>query len=393
VTTDPEDRRIDIQLRPTLSALGTVRSRVRLDGVLLDQAETGVAYPEARITHRLEEANLWGPEHPVLYDIEIEIEGNDGDRDVVSTYCAFRSISISDGMLSLNGRPIYQRLVLDQGFWPDGHYTAPDGKALRTDIELAQSMGFNGCRKHVKAEDPRFYYWADLLGYLVWAEFPSPYLLNTEVKFRVMTELGELIERDRQHPSIVAWTLYNESWGLPDLEGDRSGQQWLKSLASYVRALDPTRLVIDNDGWEHVESDLYGLHSYAPDRDSLRSDIDQARKGGDLSWGRAFMVNRSAPPADKPLLLTEFGGIGYRTTADQKGWSYDDIPESPGEFMRRFEELFRAVDESDLAGFVYTQLTDVEAEINGLATPERRPKFDPQWVASVVRRTGQSREK
>lgn len=105
------------------------------------------------------------------------------------------------------------------------------------------------------------------------------------------------------------------------------------------------------------------------------------------------MVNRSAPPADKPLLLTEFGGIGYRTTADQKGWSYDDIPESPGEFMRRFEELFRAVDESDLAGFVYTQLTDVEAEINGLATPERRPKFDPQWVASVVRRTGQSREK
>ena len=393
VSADPEDRRIDIQLRPTEVAPGTARSRVFLNGALLDSAETGVCYPETRVTHRLDEVLLWAPESPVLYDIELEVVGSDGETDSVSTYCAFRSLAVAEGMLLLNGQPVYQRLILDQGFWPDGHYTAPGTEALRADIELAKSMGFNGCRKHVKAEDPRFYFWADVLGYMVWAEFPSPYLLNTEVKFRVITELGELIERDRQHPSIIAWTLYNESWGLPDLEGDRSGQQWLRSLVSYVRALDPTRLVVDNDGWEHVESDLYGIHSYAPDRAALESDIEQARSGGDLSWGRAFMVDRSAPPRDKPLLLTEFGGIGYRTDPGQEGWSYDNIPESPEEFRERFEALFAVVEEANLAGFVYTQLTDVEAEINGLATPDRRPKFDPGWIASVVRGTGQSRER
>jgi len=388
------DRRIDVRVKPTEAKGGRLRSRVSLRGEELDVCEAPVAYPETRITHRLETVESWRPSAPALYDVSLELISRDGSVDRLSSYTAFRTVGVADGMLILNDEPVYQRFILDQGFWPDGHYTAPSGDALRTDIELAMAMGFNGCRKHVKAEDHRFYYWADALGYLVWSEFPSPYELDPQVQYRVLSELSEIVAQHRGHPSVIAWTLYNESWGLPHLDTDLAGRQWLADLAAHVRALDPTRLVVDNDGWEHVDSDMFGLHSYASDRSALETDLRAAREGGMLSGGRPFMLEETPPPADKPLLLTEFGGIGFRTEPDQEGWSYDAIPSSREDFKSRFRDLFAAVDEDDhLAGFVYTQLTDVESEINGLATPNRTPKFDPDWIASVVSTTGARREK
>lgn len=390
VDTDPADRRIDIRVRPTLARPARLRTRISLNGRELDNAETVSVYPETRVTHRLPEVDLWRPAAPVLYDVDIEIVSPDGSVDSISTYTAFRTIGLAGGMLLINDEPVYQRLVLDQGFWPDGHYTAPTQRALKRDIELAMSMGFNGCRKHVKPEAPVFYYWADAMGYLVWAEFPSPYVLNPEVQRRVFSELSEMVEQQRQHPSIIAWTLYNESWGLPHLDTDLSSRRWLERLVQHVRSIDPTRLVVDNDGWEHVDSDIFGLHSYSADGRNLKADLDAARSGGMLSGGRPFMIDGSPPPADNPLLLTEFGGIGYRSEPGQEGWSYDEIPPTEAQFRQRFEELFDAVDSDDrLAGFVYTQLTDVESEINGLATPDRKPKFDPDWISEVVRRTGE----
>ena len=394
VDADVADRRIDIRVKPTEAGGGRLRSRVSLRGVELDVREAPVSYPETRITHRLDSVELWRPSAPTLYDVSLELISRDGSADHLSSYTAFRTVGVADGMLILNDEPVYQRFVLDQGFWPDGHYTAPSGEALKTDIELAMAMGFNGCRKHVKAEDARFYYWADALGYLVWSEFPSPYELDPQVQYRVFSELSEIVSQHRGHPSVVAWTLYNESWGLPHLDTDLASRQWLADLGAHVRALDSTRLVVDNDGWEHVDSDMFGLHSYASDRPALEADLRAAREGGLLSGGRPFMVDESPPAADKPLLLTEFGGIGFRTAPDQEGWSYDDIPTSAEDFKRRFRELFATVDEDDhLAGFVYTQLTDVESEINGLATPDRVPKFDPRWIASVVAGTGTRRER
>jgi hypothetical protein len=360
---------------------------------VIDEAEVAVSYPETRVTHRLDTVELWRPGAAVLYEVFLELVSADGSIDRLSTYTGFRTVGVSDGMLLINGEPVYQRLVLDQGFWPDGHYSPPSGEALKADIELAMSLGFNGCRKHVKAEDPRFYYWADALGYLVWSEFPSPYDLAPEVKYRVFGELSEIVAQHRGHPSVVAWTIYNESWGLPHLDTDFSSRQWLATLAAHVRALDPTRLVIDNDGWEHVDSDVFGLHSYAADGAALEADLQAAREGGMLAGGRPFTVGRTPPPPDKPLLLTEFGGIGFRTAPNQNGWSYDDIPTTEAEFKTRFQELFAAIHEDPrLSGFVYTQLTDVESEINGLATPERRPKFDVGWIARVVGTTGAHRE-
>lgn len=393
VDADPTDRRVDVRVKPTEAGRGILRSRVLLRDEEVAVAEAPLRYPETRIAHRLADIDSWHPGAPVLYDVVLELHSPDGEIDRLSTYTAFRTIDVADGMLLLNDEPVYQRLVLDQGFWPDGHYTAPSGEALRQDIELAMRMGFNGCRKHVKAEDPRFYYWADALGYLVWSEFPSPYDLSSEVRYRVLTELSEIVARHRGHPSIIAWTLYNESWGLPHLDTDHSSRQWLETLGAHVRAMDPTRLVIDNDGWEHVNSDIYGLHTYAADSAALEADLHAARSGGVLSGGRPFTVRELPPPEDRPLLLTEFGGIGFRTDPGQDGWSYDDIPTTENAFRERFEALFATVDaDPRLSGFVYTQLTDVESEINGLATPDRRPKFDPDWVSSVVRSTGTHRE-
>lgn len=393
VESDVADRRIDVRIKPTAASTGVLRTRVSLHGEEIDVMETPIAYPETRVSHRLAAVRHWRLSDPVLYDVHIELRGTDGSQDIVSTYTAFRTIGVSQGMVTLNGEPVYQRLILDQGFWPDGHYSPPSGEALRRDIELAKSMGFNGCRKHVKAEDPRFYYWADALGFLVWSEFPSPYELNDGVKLRVLSEIQEIVTQQRQHPSIIAWTLYNESWGLPHLDTDIGSRQWLKTLAAHVRVLDPSRLVVDNDGWEHVDSDLYGLHSYAADANALEEDLRMAKEGELLSGGRHFMASTAAPPADRPFLLTEFGGIGFRTEPNQEGWSYDHIPNTEQQFKARFEELFDAVERDErLAGFVYTQLTDVESEINGLATPERTPKFDRGWIADVVVRTGKKRE-
>jgi beta-galactosidase/beta-glucuronidase len=393
VDADASDGRIDVHVKPAEARPARLRSRVLLRGEELDTVETPVSYPETCVVHRLDRAERWHPGAAVLYDVHLELISPEGTVDRVSSYTAFRTIGLSDGMLVVNDEPVYQRLVLDQGFWADGHYSPPTGEALKTDIELAMAMGFNGCRKHVKAEDPRFYYWADALGYLVWSEFPSPYDLTTEVKYRVLTELSELVAQHRGHPSIVAWTLYNESWGLPHLDTDLSSRQWLRTLETHVRALDPTRLVTDNDGWEHVSSDMFGLHSYAADGPSLKADLRAARQGGMLAGGRPFTVAGTPPPEDRPLVLTEFGGIGFRTAPNQDGWSYDDIPATEAEFRKRFEGLFAAIDaDPRLAGFVYTQLTDVESEINGLATPDRTPKFETEWIASVVGSTGTRRE-
>lgn len=393
VESDPADRRIDLRVRPTEARAATIRSTVSLEGREVDVLEEPARYPETRLSHRLKELRRWSLSDPALYDVTVELKTAEGSTDVISSYTAFRTVGVQDGMLLLNDVPTYQRLVLDQGFWPDGHYTAPTPEALRRDIELARQFGFNGCRKHVKAEDPRFYYWADVLGYLVWSEFPSPYEFNEAARLRVLSELTELVAQHRGHPSIIAWTLYNESWGLPHLDDDQESRQWLGTLASQVRALDSSRLVIDNDGWEHIDSDVYGLHSYASDGDSLADELATAKRGELLSGGRRFMVDEVAPPRDKPFLLTEFGGIGFRSTPEQEGWSYDRIPATEEQFRERFEELFRTVDRDErLAGFVYTQLTDVESEINGLATPDRTPKFDPDWVSEVVRGTGTKRE-
>jgi len=392
--------RITVGIRPFGTAPARATVTVSLDGTVLATRETALTYPLTETEIDLEAIDLWAPGSPVLYDVTVEvlsatgngpgenpIEGRDEDR--VDTYVGFRSVSITDGALAINGVPLPQRLILDQGFWPDGFYTAPTDDDYRRDIELAIAMGFNGCRKHTKIEDPRFYYWADRLGFLVWEELPSPYEFTGASRASVIRDTTEMIRRDRGHPSVVVWTLYNESWGVPEIAVSREQQDFVRDLVLLVRQLDPTRPVVANDGWEIVGGDIYGVHTYAADPERLGIDLDGALRAGDATAVIASSGKQMWPvaglPSDRIRIVTEFGGIAYRTDHRADAWGYDRPAESEEEFLARFGALVGHVrSREDIAGFVYTQLTDVEQEVNGLLTADRVPKVPIERIRRIV---------
>lgn len=205
----------------------------------------------------------WTPENPNLFDITLSLKEDEKTLDIVQSYFGMRKIHTENGMVYLNNKPYYQKLVLDQGYWPESLMTAPTDEALKKDIELAVEMGFNGCRKHQKVEDPRFLYWADKLGFLVWGECASAAYYSEQAAARLTVEWIEIIERDYNHPSIVTWVPLNESWGVQDISLNRQQQHHSQALYHLVHSLDTTRLVISNDGWEMTETDICAIHNYA----------------------------------------------------------------------------------------------------------------------------------
>ena len=387
-----------------------VEARLRTDQTPIASARAALVYPQNQLSLSVPEPQLWSPEHPALYDVDYRIYDDQGEcTDEVHSYLGIRSLALSRKGLMLNGRPYYQRLVLDQGFWPDGRYTAPSDAALRRDIELAKAAGFNGCRKHMKVEEARFLYWADTLGFLVWGEFPAAYVFNAEVQRNVLLEWTQAIERDRMHPSIVAWVPYNESWGIGGVGRDHEQQAWVRSVYALTRRLDPERPIIDNDGWEHVVADMSTYHTYANQKTDLaaayahvahRSRLEtpeemrheQEGGGRDLGVFLPIMADGMKRP-DMPVLISEFGGIGY-LVADKRldAWGYNGLPETEAEFKARFEEIMEAIYACpELCGFCYTQLTDVDQEVNGILTFERKPKFDLAYFREWFGRTGKTR--
>ena len=241
----------------------------------------------------------WTPEHPNLYDVELRVvDGSGKTLDKVSSYFGMRKIHTENGRVYLNNRPLYMRLVLDQGYWPDGLLTAPTDEALKKDIELAKAMGFNGARKHQKVEDPRYLYWADKLGFFVWGEMASAYQYSPAYAAKITREWIEVIERDYNHPSIICWVPLNESWGIINMEGDERQRHHATAMYYLTKSLDPTRLVISNDGWEHTISDLLTIHDYDQDYERFYrrwSDIaERSRRFARVDAGR---VARSLGPS------------------------------------------------------------------------------------------------
>jgi hypothetical protein len=278
--------------------------------------------------------------------------------------------------------------VLDQGYWPESGLTAPEPAALRRDVELTQAMGFNGVRKHQKIEDPRYLYWADRLGLLVWEELPSAYRFSREAIARLTQTWTAAIERDRSHPCIVSWVPFNESWGVPDLPLDPAQRDTVQALYRLTKALDPTRPAIDNDGWESAETDLIGIHDYDHDAERLGTRYASQSRAEVLAQerpGNRRLRLAGAPDRGQPWLLSEFGGIAFTPPEDvEQSWGYDRA-ESAADFQARYERLLAVVRALPFAGFCYTQFADTYQEQNGLLTDDRRPKFPLAAIALATR--------
>jgi hypothetical protein len=332
----------------------------------------------------------WSPSSPQLIDVELELDDESGTcLDRVRSYTALRSFTIDGDRFVLNGRPQVLRMVLDQGYWPDTGSTPPDDEAIRRDVELAKAMGFNGVRKHQKIEDPRYLYWADRLGLLVWEEMPSAYRFTTRSVERLTREWIDAIRRDFSHPCIIAWVPFNESWGVPNLPGSQPERHYVEALYHLTKTLDPTRPVVGNDGWEAVATDIMGIHDYDPNPatiamrygtyDRLPLILKRERPGG-----RALIVDpTSARSQEHPIVLSEFGGISL---ADARGttWGYS-LSNDTRDLADRYEALVSTVRAIELfSGFCYTQFADTYQEANGLLYADRTPKFPMEQIRAAT---------
>jgi beta-galactosidase/beta-glucuronidase len=328
----------------------------------------------------------WSTEDPYLYDIRIELLREGRVLDTVWSYFGFRTVAWDRNGVYLNGKRTYLRLVLDQGYWPDSGLTPPDCDALKTDLDAVVRYGYNGVRKHQKIEDQRFLYLCDTRGILVFSEFAAAYAYSEKASRTFLAQWEAAVCQHRQHPSIIAWVPFNESWGIGDVAHDPAQQAFTEETVRRTKALDPTRPVISNDGWEHTVSDLVTIHDYRETGEELielhgDGDADVIRGKRSYSWYGQKLFAEGYAYRDQPLLLSEYGGIAFKTA---EGWGYGNQVEDERAFLRRFLSQNDAIRRMpQYSGFCYTQLSDVEQEKNGLLTADRRDKLSEAGVEAV----------
>ena len=340
----------------------------------------GMAHAQRRdnkLLLNIPKARLWSPEDPVLHNIRLQLMHGKNSIDEMGTYFGMRSVAIDGNAVLINGKPVFQRLVLDQGFYPDGVWTAPSDDALRRDIELAKAAGFNGARLHQKVFEPRFLYWADKLGYLAWGEYPSygANYADPVVNAPIVREWTEIIARDRNHPSIIGWCPFNET--------PAAAAELQDTVMDLTRQLDPARPVLETSGWVHhvPDPEMLDAHDYDQNPETFRE-----RYAGYFPWqaGVGLPDRYKVGTLPKvPFFISEYGGIGW--SLDENAWGYGNTPESIEAFYTRFDGLASALlDSRYLFGLCYTQLTDIEQEQNGIYYYDRSPKFDIEKLRSVI---------
>lgn len=394
VTTDLDERMVEIEIDVAGAEVAIATVDISLKGEKLLSEEVEVKHGKAKAKYWLnsaitldwhhQESWVWCPENPVLFDIEYSVRemGKDTPADRVNSYFGFRKINVVNGKILLNNRPYKMKMLLDQGYFRKGLLTAPKDDDIRNDIEAAKEMGFNGVRKHQKVEDPRFLYWADKLGFLVWGEGPSSYEYSRLAAERHTREWFEILRRDYNHPCIIAWVPLNESWGVHEIL-DRKDEQ-AHSLALYylIKSIDTTRLVISNDGWTHTKSDIVTIHDYSADRQELENRYSNLDNVISLFPGGHALFAKGYEYHGEPVMVTEFGGISFCKDGTE-GWGYSNA-ESDDDFLERYRNVVEPLLNSEnVQGFVYTQLTDVEQEINGLMTYDREFKVDPARIKEI----------
>ncbi|MCS7180378.1 MAG: beta-galactosidase [bacterium] len=319
----------------------------------------------------------WTPENPFLYNVKFSLYSQGLKDDEVESYFGFRKIEIKDKKILLNEKPIFMRMVLDQGYYPDGIYTAPDEEDIKNDIKIAKNMGFNGARLHQKIFEPLFLYWADKLGYLVWSEYPNWGIRNgiSEESFNILVkEWIEEIERDFNHPSIIGWCPLNET-------SLNQNDELVRNLYLITKNIDKTRPVIDTSGYVHVETDIYDCHNYKQNPEEFKNDFEPFKKE-DKIWQN--FPNREASYKGQPYWVSEYGGIWWDIEGIKNSWGYGDRPKTEKEFIDRYKKLTEILlFHPKICGFCYTQLYDVEKEVNGLYTYKRKPKFTPAIIKKI----------
>ena len=340
----------------------------------------GTARPNgklASLTLPRAESHPWNVGQPNLYDLALTLQADGQTVDALQSYFGLRSITLDGYACKINGKPVFQRLILDQGFYPDGIYTAPTDEELKNDILRAMAMGFNGARLHQKVFEARFLYWADHLGYICWGEMPSwgadP--KDAWILPAFLDEWLQSIRRDYSSPAIVGWCPWNETWGESN---NGQHQETMRITYRVTKAIDPIRPCIDASGGIHVETDIFDTHDYeqnpavfgpryAPDAPLIYDRLHQRQQY-----------------AGGPVFVSEYGGIAWN---EGSGWGYGESPKSPEEFIERYRGLTSALlDNPRHIGLCYTQLTDVEQECNGLYTYDRQPKFDPAIIHAITSR-------
>ena len=367
-----------ITVHASLCGEGTFAVEAFWDGRSVGRVSCQAHGGTVTLTLLPDEIHRWEIGQGGLYDLVFTY----GD-DRVCSYTGLRSLQFDGTVFRINGEAVFQRLVLDQGFYPDGIYTAPSEEALIADIERSMAMGFNGARLHEKVFEERFLYHCDRLGYIVWGEYPDWGLNHSDplCVYAMIPEWLEILHRDRNHPSIVGWCTFNETW---DQANHPQYDDAIAMLYRVTKATDPTRPCIDASGNFHVMTDIYDLHDYEQDPTVFASHYEELGRSNVFTHEFAF-VERQQYNGKVPFFVSEYGGI--RWTDETDGWGYGDAPTTREAFLERFRRLTDALlDHPHIGGFCYTQLTDVEQEQNGLYTYDRRAKFDPETIRAIVSR-------
>ena len=399
-TTDLDRDRLIVGVRTNRPVRGRIAVRLTHDGEIV--ADDTMSLTGTEVTREIglqlgppsmvrTRRWVWSPEYPNLLDADVRLIRDGEIVDRVTSYVGLRSLSVSDGRLVLNGRPYYMRLVLSQGYWPQTHLAPPDDRTLRTEVESIKALGFNGVRMHQKVEDPRFLYWCDRLGLLVWSEMPNAYAFSDRAVERFTREWIEVLRRDYNHPCVILWLPFNESWGVPALARSHAQQAYVRGIYHLTHALDGTRPVMGNDGWENVANDIYGVHDYTRSGDDIRErygSLDAVERTiREIQPNYHSLSVKGAIRGDEPVVLTECGGISFtQSSAAGEIFGYGTAHDR-NEFIEQYGQLLSALLECrGLAGFCYTQLCDVEQETNGLLTPQRSAKVDTEAIREITQR-------
>nr|WP_245799319.1 sugar-binding domain-containing protein [Virgibacillus siamensis] len=327
---------------------------------------------------------LWHPNHPNLYDVTFTLYEGESVVDRVTSYFGMRKVSIENGQVLLNNAPIYQKLILDQGYWPDSMLTPPSDEAIIDDIEKTMEMGFNGVRKHQKIEDPRFLYWCDRKGLLVWSEAAATYEFSGEAVDNFTKEWIDIVQQNYNHPSIITWVPFNESWGVKHIFTDEKQQRFTEGIYYLTKSLDSMRPVIVNDGWEHTVSDILALHDYEELGDVFAeryADKEKIVHNEKTHNHHKFAMASGYQYQGQPIIISEYGGIAFQ---EEKGWGYGNQVATEEEFLQRYQSITQAIkDCAYVSGYCYTQITDVQQEINGLLTENRQPKVSLEKIRKI----------